>query len=76
MQLLLDDGDTSSEENCSPVLPVDLVAREILSSLYSMAERSIHEKLKRVLNKKRELIKQIGKTKFGLNEERARLRLP
>jgi hypothetical protein len=76
MQLLLDDGDTSSEENCSPVLPVDLVSREMLSSLYSMGERSIDEKLKRVLNKKREQIKQIGKSKFGLNEERARLRLP
>ena len=75
MQLLIGDGHTTSEEKCSSVLPMGLVSQETLSLLNSLGKGSIDEKLKRILNEKREQADQIAKLKSDLQEERGRLRL-
>ena len=75
MQLLVGDGHTSSEEKCSSVLPMGLVSQETLSLLNSLGKGTIDEKLKRILNEKREQAEQISKLTADLKQERARLHL-
>lgn len=76
MQLLTGDesNGTNSEEKLSSVLPTGLVSQETLSLLNSLGKGSIDEKLKRILNEKREQFEQIVKLKSELEEEKNRLR--
>jgi chromosome segregation ATPase len=76
MQLLFGDETkkTNSEEKLSSVLPTGLVSQETLALLNSLGKGSIDEKLKRILNEKREQFDQIVKLKSELDEERNRLR--
>lgn len=76
MQLLMGDeikGD-NSEQKFSSVLPTGLVSQETLNLLNSLGKGSIDEKLKRILNEKREQFEQIVKLKSELDEEKTRLR--
>lgn len=78
MQLLIGDEvngkNTNSEAKYSSVLPTGLVSQETLTLLNSLGKGSIDEKLKRILNEKREQFDQIVKLKSELDEERTRLR--
>jgi len=77
MQLLTGDeinGKTNSDEKYSSVLPTGLVSQETLTLLNSLGKGSIDEKLKRILNEKREQFEQIVKLKSELEEEKSRLR--
>ncbi|CAF3823618.1 unnamed protein product [Adineta steineri] len=77
MQLLTGDevnGKTNSEEKLSSVLPTGLVSQETLNLLNSLGKGSIDEKLKRILNEKREQFEHIVKLKSELDEEKTRLR--
>lgn len=76
MQLLTGDesNGSNSEEKLSSVLPTGLVSQETLALLNSLGKGSIDEKLKRILNEKREQFEQIVKLKSELEEEKTRLR--
>jgi chromosome segregation ATPase len=76
MQLLIgqETNGTNSEEKFSSVLPTGLVSQETLTLLNSLGKGSIDEKLKRILNEKREQFEQIVKLKSELDEEKTRLR--
>jgi DNA repair exonuclease SbcCD ATPase subunit len=76
MQLLTGDetNGINSEEKPSSVLPTGLVSQETLTLLNSLGKGSIDEKLKRILNEKREQFEQIVKLKSELDEEKNRLR--
>jgi DNA repair exonuclease SbcCD ATPase subunit len=76
MQLLSGDeiNGKNSEEKLSSVLPTGLVSQETLTLLNSLGKGSIDDKLKRILNEKREQIEQIIKLKSELDEEKTRLR--
>jgi chromosome segregation ATPase len=76
MQLLTGDETNghNSEEKYSSVLPTGLVSQETLILLNSLGKGSIDEKLKRILNEKREQFEQIVKLKSELDEEKNRLR--
>ena len=76
MQLLIgqETNGTNSEEKFSSVLPTGLVSQETLTLLNSLGKGSIDEKLKRILNEKREQFEQIVKLKSELDEEKNRLR--
>lgn len=76
MQLLTGDESNriNSEEKLSSVLPTGLVSQETLALLNSLGKGSIDEKLKRILNEKREQFEQIVKLKSELDEEKSRLR--
>ena len=65
---------THSEEKVSSVLPTGLVSQETLTLLNSLGKGSIDEKLKRILNEKRDQFEQILKLKSELDEEKNRLR--
>lgn len=75
MQLLTSDDINvqNSEEKLSSVLPTGLVSQETLNLLNSLGKGSIDEKLKRILNEKREQFEQIVKLKSELDEEKTRL---
>lgn len=64
----------NSEDKLSSVLPTGIVSQETLTLLNSLGKGSIDEKLKRILNEKREQYEQIVKLKSELDEERNRLR--
>ncbi|CAF3944729.1 unnamed protein product, partial [Rotaria magnacalcarata] len=76
MQLLTGDeiNRNNSEEKLSSVLPTGIVSHETLTLLNSLGKGSIDEKLKRILNEKREHFEQIVKLKSELDEEKNRLR--
>jgi chromosome segregation ATPase len=76
MQLLIGNeiNGTPSEEKLSSVLPTGLVSQETLTLLNSLGKGSIYDKLKRILNEKREQFEQIVKLKSELDEEKNRLR--
>ena len=76
MQLLTGDETNGniSEEKFSSVLPLGLVSQETLTLLNSLGKGSIDNKLKRILNEKREQFEQIVKLKSELEEEKNRLR--
>ncbi|CAM2701894.1 unnamed protein product [Rotaria socialis] len=76
MQLLTGDeiNRNNSEEKLSSVLPTGIVSHETLTLLNSLGKGSIDEKLKRILNEKREQFEQIVKLKSELDEEKNRLR--
>ncbi|CAF3472560.1 unnamed protein product [Rotaria sp. Silwood1] len=76
MQLLIGDeiNRNNSEEKLSSVLPTGIVSQETLGLLNSLGKGSIDEKLKRILNEKREQFEQIVKLKSELDEEKTRLR--
>lgn len=76
MQLLVEEdfNGNDSEQKLSSVLPTGIVSEETLSLLNSLGKGSIDEKLKRILNEKREQYEQIVKLKSELDEERTRLR--
>ncbi|CAF1205039.1 unnamed protein product [Rotaria sordida] len=76
MQLLIGDEivQNNSEEKLSSVLPTGIVSQETLTLLNSLGKGSIDEKLKRILNEKREQFEQIVKLKSELDEEKNRLR--
>lgn len=76
MQLLTGDesNGTTNSEKFSSVLPTGLVSQETLALLNSLGKGSIDEKLKRILNEKREQFEQIVKLKSELEEEKTRLR--
>jgi chromosome segregation ATPase len=76
MQLLIGDetNGNNSEEKLSSVLQIGLVSQETLTLLNSLGKGSIDEKLKRILNEKREQFEQIVKLKSELDEEKTRLR--
>jgi chromosome segregation ATPase len=76
MQLLTGDETNgfNSEEKLSSVLPTGLVSQETLILLNSLGKGSIDDKLKRILNEKREQFEQIVKLKSELDEEKNRLR--
>jgi chromosome segregation ATPase len=76
MQLLIGNeiNGTPSEEKLSSVLPTGLVSQETLTLLNSLGKGSIDDKLKRILNEKREQFEQIVKLKSELDEEKNRLR--
>ncbi|CAF4457406.1 unnamed protein product, partial [Rotaria sp. Silwood2] len=76
MQLLIGDEvvRNNSEEKLSSVFPTGIVSQETLALLNSLGKGSIDEKLKRILNEKREQFEQIVKLKSELDEEKTRLR--
>jgi predicted nuclease with TOPRIM domain len=76
MQLLTGDetNGTNSGEKLSSILPTGLVSQETLTLLNSLGKGSIDEKLKRILNEKREQFEQIVKLKSELDEEKNRLK--
>ena len=76
MQLLIGNeiNGNTSEEKFSSVLPTGLVSQETLTLLNSLGKGSIDDKLKRILNEKREQFEQIVKLKSELDEEKNRLR--
>lgn len=76
MQLLVDEeiNGNNSEHKLSSVFPTGIVSQETLSLLNSLGKGSIDEKLKRILNEKREQFEQIVKLKSELDEEKTRLR--
>jgi hypothetical protein len=76
MQLLMGDeiNGNNSEDKVSSVLPTGLVSQETLTLLNSLGKGTIDEKLKRILNEKREQFEQIVKLKSELDEEKNRLR--
>ncbi|CAF4436658.1 unnamed protein product, partial [Rotaria sp. Silwood2] len=57
------------------VLPIDIKYQEIFLLSNSLANRSINEKLKRILNEKYEQVEQIIKLKLELDEAKNLLRI-
>ena len=75
MQLLTgDESNGTNSEKLSSVLPTGLVSQETLALLNSLGKGTIDEKLKRILNEKREQFEHIVKLKSELDEEKTRLR--
>ena len=76
MQIIMSDQNNGSvgDEKFSSVLPMGLVSQETLTLLNSLGKGSIDEKLKAILNEKREQSEMIAKFKSDLEEERNRSR--